>query len=394
MKKVCIFVVLFLLIIFGSFLLFKYMNKDTNNINDNDKKNNNKVIKKEKNVSKIEIDDVKKSIFKNSYNEAINTLEKMSIEEKIGQLFIVRYDVNKTLEFSNYYPGGYVLFAKDFEGKNKESLKNELNIITSKIPLAFAVDEEGGFVTRVSKYSGFRSEKFLSPKYYYENGGYELLGQMEKEKAELLLSVGLNVNFAPVADVSTNPGDFIYNRSFGHNAEETSEFIKNMVTYANNSKITSCLKHFPGYGNNKDTHTGSAYDDRSYETFTTSDYLPFEAGINEGVPMIMMSHNIISSIDSENPTSLSLKMHEELRNKLKFSGIIITDDLIMSAIQDNYQDASVRAVNSGNDLIITSDFINDYNKVLEAYNNKLISDDTINKAVARVIAWKYDYDII
>ena len=83
-----------------------------------------------------------------------------------------------------------------------------------------------------------------------------------------------------------------------------------------------------------------------------------------------------------------------MRYKLKFIGISITDDLIISAIKDNYPDAAVRAVNSGNDLIITSDFINDYNKVLEAYNNKLISDDTINKAVARVIAWKYDYDII
>ena len=391
MKKLFKFILLLLilgLIVYGSYMYFNYVDK-----NDNKKSNNNEVKKEEK-VKKIEIKDVKDSIFKKGYNKAIDDLEKMSIEEKIGQLFIVRYDNGMISEFSKYYPSGYVLFAKDFEGKNKDGLKNELSSITSKIPLAFAVDEEGGYVTRVSKYSGFRSEKFLSPKYYYENGGYDLLKSIEKEKAELLLSIGLNVNFAPVADVSTNPGDFIYSRSFGHSAEETSEFIKNMVNYANESNITSCLKHFPGYGNNKDTHTGIAYDDRSYETFTNSDYLPFEAGIKEGVPMIMMSHNIVSSIDPDNPSSLSPKMHEELRDKLKFSGIIITDDLIMSAIKDNYPDAAVRAVNSGNDLIITSDFVNDFNKVLDAYNNKLISDEIINKAVVRVIAWKYSYNII
>ena len=367
-------------------MYFNYTDKDNNNIKE--------TIKEKVKIKKVVYKDIKNSIFKKYYDKAFNDMENMSIEEKIGQLFIVRYDISMTSTFSNYNPGGYILFAKDFENKTKDSLKSELSSITSKIPLAFAVDEEGGFVTRVSKYPNFRGERFASPRYYFEQGGYDLLKSMEKEKAELLLSLGINVNFAPVADVSTNPNDFIYNRSFGRSAEETSEFIKNMVSYANESKISSCLKHFPGYGNNKDTHTGSAYDDRDYSVFVSSDYLPFEAGIKEGVPMIMFSHNIVSSIDPENPATLSLKMHEELRNKLGFSGIIVTDDLIMSAIKDNYPDGSVRAVNAGNDLIITSDFVNDFNKVLEAYNNKIIDEDIINKAVVRIIAWKYSYDII
>ena len=384
MKKVFIFIILIVLIVFGSYMYFNYIDKNNSIEKINDKVKINKVVYK----------DVKDSIFKKYYNKAYNDMEKMSIEEKIGQLFMVRYDSGMTTDYSNYNPGGYVLFSKDIDNQTKDSLKSELSSITSKTPLAFAVDEEGGFVTRVSRNPNFRSERFASPKTYFDQGGYDLLKEMEKEKAELLLSVGINVNFAPVADVSTNPDDFIYNRSFGHNAEETSEFIKNMVSYANDSKITSCLKHFPGYGNNKDTHTGSAYDDREYGVFTTSDYLPFEAGIKEKVPMIMFSHNIISSVDPENPASLSSKMHEELRDKLGFSGIIITDDLAMSAIKDNYTDGAVRAVNSNNDLIITSDFINDFNKVLDAYNNKLIDENIINKAVVRIIAWKYSYDII
>ena len=386
MKKIFVFIVLFLLIVFGSYIYYNYVDKD-------DSEKVEKIVDKVK-IKKEEFKDVKESIFKKYYKKAYNDMEKMSIEEKIGQLFIVRYDSGMTSTFSNYYPGGYILFAKDFENKTKDGLKSELDSISSKIPLAFAVDEEGGFVTRVSKYPNFRSERFASPKYYYEQGGYDLLKSMEKEKAELLLSLGINVNFAPVADVSTNPGDFIYNRSFGRNAEETSDFIKNMVSYANEAGISSCLKHFPGYGNNKDTHAGSAYDDRDYSVFVSSDYLPFKAGIKEGVPMIMFSHNIVSSIDPENPATLSPKMHEELRDKLEFSGIIVTDDLIMSAIKDNYPDGAVRAVNAGNDLIITSDFINDYNKVLDAYNNKLIDEKIINKAVTRIIAWKYSYDII
>ena len=383
MKKFIISIIILLLVGVGVYLYFN---------NDNDIKNVTNKIKDTK--KEIEFKDVSNSIFKDNYDKADNKMKKMSIEEKVGQLFLVRYDNSMTSEYSKYFPSGYVLFSRDFNGQTKESIKEELDNIDSNIPLTFAVDEEGGFVTRVSRYINFRNDKFLSPRSYYDQGGYDLVKKMEKEKAELLLSIGINLNLAPVADVSTNPNDFIYNRSFGLNAEETSTFIKNMVEYSNEFGISSCLKHFPGYGNNVDTHTGSATDNRSYETFTSSDYLPFIAGIKEKVPMILVSHNIVTSIDDEVPASLSIKIHEELRDKLKFSGIIITDDLDMSAIKDNYQDGAVMAVNSNNDLIITSDFINDYNKVLSAYKNKIIDEKTIDRAVTRIIAWKYSYKIM
>ena len=324
MKKFIISIIILLLVGVGVYLYFN---------NDNDIKNVTNKIKDTK--KEIEFKDVSNSIFKDNYDKAYNKMKKMSIEEKVGQLFLVRYDNSMTSEYSKYFPSGYVLFSRDFNGQTKESIKEELDNIDSNIPLTFAVDEEGGFVTRVSRYINFRNDKFLSPRSYYDQGGYDLVKKMEKEKAELLLSIGINLNLAPVADVSTNPNDFIYNRSFGLNAEETSTFIKNMVEYSNEFGISSCLKHFPGYGNNVDTHTGSATDNRSYETFTSSDYLPFIAGIKEKVPMILVSHNIVTSIDDEVPASLSIKIHEELRDKLKFSGIIITDDLDMSAIKDN-----------------------------------------------------------
>lgn len=381
MKKFLI-VIFILLICFLGYMYF---------ISNNNVDNKNESIKNDK-YSEFSI--LEDSIFSNYYHKAYDKMMTLSDEEKIGQLFVVRYDKNMVDTWSNNYPSGYVLFAKDFENHNSETIKNELNSIDTNIPLSFMVDEEGGFVTRISRYTSFRNEKFQSPKYYYINGGYELLESIEKEKAQLLLNSGINVNLAPVADISTNPNDFIYNRSFGEDSSKTSEYIKNMVKYANEEGISSCLKHFPGYGNNTDTHTGSAYDKRSYETFETQDYLPFKAGIEEKVPMILISHNVIECIDKDNPASISSIVHKELRDKLKFSGIIITDDLAMGAINGVYDDASVRAVNANNDLIITSDFVSDYNKVLDAYKKGKIKKEVIDLAVTRVIAWKYKYNIM
>ena len=349
---------------------------------------------------KVWPEEVLDDLFFDYYQEASEVMEKMTLEEKVGQLFLVRYDVWSAKEqIKNYYPGGYVLFAKDFEDHTKATIKNELdnNQKLSKIPLTFAVDEEGGYVTRVSRFSQFRSEKFQSNQYYYNLGGYEKLKEIEEEKAKLLLSLGLNMNLAPVADVSTNVNDFIHIRTIGKDAKETSTFISNMVGYAKDSGISSCLKHFPGYGNNVDTHTGSAYDKRSYETFTNSDYLPFISGIKAGVPSIMVSHNVMESVDSTFPASLSKKVITgELRDKLNFSGIVITDDLAMDAVKSYVTEgsAAVLAINAGNDMIITSDFETMYKEVLNAVNSGIIEQETINNAVRRIIAWKHAYQLM
>ena len=125
--------------------------------------------------------EVKKSLFNNYYKYAQKTVTNMSIEEKIGQLFLVRYDKNSITDFNAYNPGGYILFAKDFENHTKESIKSELDFdqSISKYPLIFGVDEEGGFVTRVSRFKNFREERFKSPKSYFLEGGYELLEKVE-----------------------------------------------------------------------------------------------------------------------------------------------------------------------------------------------------------------------
>ena len=379
MKKVISLIIVIILILGGIYI---YTNKDIifEKKELTIKKNNKKKI-------------ISTGIFKDYYEQASSKVENMKLEEKIGQLFLVRYEKNDTTYLNNFYPGGYILFAKDFNNHTKEEMKKELNDLQkiSKYPLILGVDEEGGYVTRVSRYPAYRTEKFKSPKDYYIEGGYELLEKTEKEKAELLKSIGLNLNLAPVADVSTNEDDFIYIRSFGEDATKTSEFITKMVGYANSNNINSTLKHFPGYGNNSDTHTGIAIDNREYSIFTENDYKPFEAGIKANVPSILISHNIVKCLDENIPSSLSSNVVSELRNKLGFTGIIMTDDLAMDAVKEYVENgkAATMAINAGNDMIITSDFISMKNELISSVKNKEIKEEVIDKAVTRIIAWKY-----
>ena len=337
-------------------------------------------------------------LFADYYSEAQKILEKMSLEEKVGQLFLVRFNEDATKQVKGYYPGGYVLYACDFEDQTKEKITSKLQSLQdeSKYPLVFAVDEEGGDVTRVSRYKAFRDEKFKSPQELYHAGGYELLEKTEKEKAELLLSLGLQMNLAPVADVSVDPNDYIYDRTLGEDAHVTAEYIEKMVGYANNSGLIATLKHFPGYGNNKDTHTGIAIDKRSYEAFLNEDYLPFKKGIEAGVPAILVSHNIITCLDEQYPATLSKKVIAELRQTLNFSGIIVTDDLAMDAVKSYVEnnEAATLAINAGNDLIITSDFITMYEEVMENIAKGKISISTVDTAVKRILAWKLAYNIL
>lgn len=383
MKKILILIIMLVAIAGGCYFVFK--DKD-------------EVIQPKEIIEEFPEEETN-DIFNEYYNDAAKLMSGMTLEEKVGQLFLVRYDTSTAgKQITNYYAGGFVLFAKDFQNHTKVTIKKEIDAKQgiSKIPLALAVDEEGGYVTRVSRFPAFRSERFKSNRVLFETGGYELVESSEKEKAELLLSLGLNLNLAPVADVSTDSNDYINIRTFGRDARETSTFISNIVTYNNKYGISSCLKHFPGYGNNVDTHNGIAIDNRSYESFVNNDFLPFKSGIEAGVPTILVSHNIVNSMDSKYPASLSKKVIDELRNTLGFSGVVITDDLAMGAVAKfvDGNTAATLAINAGNDMIITSSFETMYNEVLNNVKSGIIKEETIDKAVKRILAWKYAYKII
>ena len=329
-------------------------------------------------------------IFKDYYKQAYKKLQEMSLDEKISQLLLVRYPDDGVSVLKNKQFGGYVFFAKDFQNKNKSEVKNMMDSLQSvaKIPILTAVDEEGGKVVRISSNPLLASSPFKSSRELYSSGGLEAIKEDTINKSNLLYDLGLNVNLAPVVDVSLDPDDYMYSRSLGENTEITSEYARTVIEASKGHGVSYTLKHFPGYGNNKDTHSGSVTDNRSYEELLKNDIPPFKSGINEGAEAVLISHNIVTSIDKENPASLSSSVHNLLRNELDFTGIIITDDLAMGATS-NIPDATVKAVLAGNDLIITTDYDASINSIKSAINNKTIDENLIDKLAFRVIAWKY-----
>lgn len=326
-------------------------------------------------------------------------MEDMTLAEKAGQMFFVRCPEKDAAELvTNCQPAGFILFAADFEGRTKSQVTEAIKSYQSaaKLPLLIGTDEEGGTVTRVSRFKEFRPSPFLSPRDLFEEGGWDLICSDTLEKCELLKSLGINVNLAPVCDVSTSEDDFIYKRAFSNDAEEVSEFVRTAVGLMKEQNMGSTLKHFPGYGNNVDTHTGIAVDTRDLSQFRGSDFLPFQAGIEAGAGSVLVSHNIMTCVDSDQPASLSPAVHELLRNELGFDGVIMTDDLIMDAITQ-YTDgktAAVQAVIAGNDLLICSDCEEQLPAVIAAVKDGTITEERLEESVLRVLIWKLSLGLI
>lgn len=326
-------------------------------------------------------------------------LSTMTVEEKVGQMFFVRCpDTGAVEAVSQYKLGGYILFGRDFKDKTAEQVRNDISSYQSAsgVPLLIGTDEEGGTVVRASSNPNLFSHRGLSPQALFAEGGMDSIIQDARQKSVTLLGLGVNVNLAPVADVSTDPNDFIYDRSFGQDAQATAEYVSNVVKTMDAEGIGSVLKHFPGYGNNVDTHTGVAIDERPYETFQTSDYLPFTAGIQAGADAVLVSHNVMSCVDNQLPASLSPAVHKELRETLGFQGVIMTDDLAMDAVAAYAGDQSpaVMAVKAGNDMIITTDFQTQIPEVVQAVKSGEIDEAQIDQSVTRVLQWKYDLGLL
>lgn len=326
-------------------------------------------------------------------------VDSMTLEQMVGQMFFARCPSSgAAAQISSYHPGGYILFARDFQNQTPASVKSTISGYqsASRTPMLIGVDEEGGTVVRVSKYPAFRAYPFLSPADIYNKSGINGLVSDTAEKDRLLKSLGINVNLGPVCDVSQNPSDYIYKRTLGKSGKETAPAISAIVSQMKKDRMGSVLKHFPGYGSNVDTHTGIAVDTRSIESFRQNDFLPFTAGIKAGAGGVMINHNIINCLDKGHPASLSPAVVKTLRNELGFNGVIMTDDLSMSAIT-KYTDgknAAVSAVIAGSDMLISSDFVNQYNAVLSAVKNGTISKSRIRQSVLRIVQWKINLGLI
>lgn len=326
-------------------------------------------------------------------------LSGLTTEEKVGQLFLARCRKETASEdIAQYHLGGLVLFDRDTEDETPESLRQTLERYqkAATIPLLIAVDEEGGSVVRISDKPAFRDAPFSSPRSLYEGGGMEALRTAEVEKDALLSDLGINVNLAPVCDITTDPAAFLYDRSLGQSPELTCQWVQIAVEEGQTYGIGCVLKHFPGYGNNADTHVGIAIENRSLEELEAQDLLPFSAGMEAGCGAVMVSHIQVTALDAEYPASLSPAVHRYVRETMGYNGVLVTDDLVMDAISVPYGvgEAAVLAVLAGNDLLISSDFPEQYAAVLEAIREGRISEEQIDNAVRRILLWKQSLGLL
>ena len=323
----------------------------------------------------------------------------MSLEQRVGQLFLARCNPDTaTADVQQYHLGGLVLFASDFENQTPDSMRQTISTYqaSAEKPLLIAVDEEGGSVTRISQFPAFRNKRFSSLRRRYDQGGLEAVLTEEEEKCRLLSDLGINVNLGPICDITTDPEAFMYDRSLGCDPQTTEEVTASTVNLMNAFSVGSVLKHFPGYGNNSDTHTGIAVDSRPLAELVQQDFVPFAAGIQADCGGVMVGHIVVEALDARLPASLSPAVHRYLRDDLAFSGVIMTDDLVMQAITDQYGagKAAVMAVLAGNDLLCSTEYGVQYEAVLAAVLDGRIDIDVLNSAVRHVLEWKISLGLI
>ena len=320
-------------------------------------------------------------------------LGEMTIEDRVGQILLARCNAETALsDIETYHLGGFVLFGADFENDTPESFRKKADSYqaASPVPMILSVDEEGGDVTRISRYSAYRASKFPSLRKSWKAGGLAQILEIEEEKCALLISLGINVNLGPVCDISNDADAFMYNRSLGQSAETTAQVVSDILRGYHANGVGTVLKHFPGYGNNADTHVGLAVDSRSLEELEKRDLIPFSAGIDVGAGAILVSHNIVEALDGTLPASLSPAVHSYLRDTMGFEGVILTDDLYMQAITDEYgvEEAAVLAVLAGNDMLCVTEYAQQYNAILEAVYSGRIPYETLDNAARNVLNWK------
>ena len=335
-------------------------------------------------------------------DRAEEILSSMSADEKIGQLILAAADTEDvSAQIEQYHLGGVTFYAADFENSDPDTFRTMCDRINSKSKIKpfFAVDEEGGDVTHVSKFSAFRSSRFKSPQDIYKNGGLDALKEDTAEKAQLLRSLGINLNLAPVCDISDDKYSYIYPRTMGTGADEAASGISTIVKTAGENGVASCLKHFPGYGDNTDTHTGAAHDSRDLYEFYNRDFVTFQAGLDaseDKTPAVMVGHTVYDAIDEGVPASLSKVVHGVLRKRLRFNGVAVTDDLSMDALKEYTGDTSVyvAAIKADNDLICCSDAKRAYQDLRSAYYAETITTAELNAHVKRILIMKLEHGII
>lgn len=330
------------------------------------------------------------------------TLAGMTLHEKVCQMMFVTPEeltgedgvtvagdaTRQALE--NYPVGGIVYFAKNLESQDqvKEMIDNSQKY--SSIGLFVATDEEGGVVNRLMDTVG---TTYIGSMYYYKDDGDETAYENTYTIANDMSALGFNLDFAPVADVWSNPDNTVIGeRAYSDDYAQAAELVGNAVKGFNDGGVMCTLKHFPGHGDTaEDSHYSSAYVHRTKEEIMADEMQPFRSGIEAGAEFVMVGHLIVPDID-EVPATLSYKIATGiLRDELKFEGVAITDSFEMESIADNYSvdDAVVMSVKAGMDMILQpKDMVSAVNSIEQAVADGELSEDRIDESVRRILTLK------
>ena len=325
------------------------------------------------------------------------TLQSMTLAEKVGQMVMFGFEgteLNDDVIFSlnNFHFGGVIFFDRNLV--NAAQTRKLVDDITAtanqKAPLFFAIDEEGGLISRGQNFL----EAAPSQEEIGLSGDTSVATKWAKHNAKILRDIGVNLNFAPVADVGSRD-----TRSFGDDAHNVADFVEAAAQGYESENFLYTLKHFPGIGKSKiDPHQEVSDIDIDRNTLDAEDLPPFVKiirGHDNSRFMVMVGHLKYTALDPVNSASLSpTVMTGLLRNELGFSGVIITDDLEMGAIKNNVDLATlgVKMILAGGDIALVCHSYDSqqivYNSILNAVKNGEISEERIDESVRRILKMK------
>lgn len=336
------------------------------------------------------------------------TLADMSLRDKVCQMMFVRpesitgIDVvtaagDTTKSALEQYPvGGIVYFAQNMESKDqvKEMIDNSQSY--SKVGLFISTDEEGGMVNRLMNTVG---TTYIESMYNYKDEGTQKAHDNAYTIASDMAALGFNMDFAPVADVWSNPDNTVIGeRAYSDDYSQAAELVGSAVKGFEDGGVMCTLKHFPGHGDTaEDSHYSSAYVRRTKDEIMADEMHPFTAGIDAGAEFVMVGHLIVPDID-ELPATLSYKITTEmLRNEMHFEGIAITDSLAMSSIADNYGvgESAVMSIKAGIDMLLDpTDIDTAIDAVVQAVESGDITEDRIDDSVRKILALKEKHGLL
>ena len=340
----------------------------------------------------------------------------LTLEQKVGQLFIVRPDaldpsqesdqvndagvdgvteVTDTMKdmLAKYSVGGVCQFGKNIIDPDQIiQFNNELQSV-SEIPMFIAVDEEGGLVARLANNDAFDLPKYESAAAVGASGDADDALEMGKTIGNYLKKYGFNLDFAPDADVNTNPDNpVIGTRAFSSDAQTAADMVSAAAKGLREEGILPTLKHFPGHGDTaEDSHTSLAVTYKSLDELQSCEFLPFQS--DSGMHAVMMGHIAVPNVTgNDTPASLSAEMVNMIPDKE--NTLIVTDSLSMQAITDAHPsgEAAVMAFEAGCDvLLMPVDLEAAYNAILEAVQNGTISEERLDASVNKILYYKQQF---